>query len=268
MAESAVETLQIVEISSHNQSSNEKKLQVTSIHEDIQKRELSITPNIETPEPAYPSTSSSSSSKEKLKSNSAKKFDRSNSNYSSSSCKNAKNQHFNKNQQNRIKKRKRRNSKRANNKPYTKTGFKFQRPKHNNDNANNRLDLFTINQPQVPYNTNKFLMEDHMPELQMLAMTPTNGRTRDSSFSVDSEENYFYSLPQDEEEFLTKEFSSVYENVKCERLEGLSKQQLIQEYLQLEAQLEQANRRLNGRDEKARSLEESNTQLVAENLGE
>lgn len=82
-------------------------------------------------------------------------------------------------------------------------------------------------------------MEDHMQEMQ----TP-KGRQRDSSFSVDSDENYFCSLPEDEEEFLTKEFSSVYENAKCERLDGLTKPQLIQEYLQLEANFEMVSKRL------------------------
>ncbi|XP_055531034.1 uncharacterized protein LOC129721930 isoform X2 [Wyeomyia smithii] len=71
----------------------------------------------------------------------------------------------------------------------------------------------------VPYNTNRFLMEDHMPHV----LTPS----------------------EDEEEFLTKEFSSVYEDARSERLEGLSKSQLIQEYLQLEANYEQVTRRYN-----------------------
>ncbi|XP_055590527.1 uncharacterized protein LOC129742622 [Uranotaenia lowii] len=71
--------------------------------------------------------------------------------------------------------------------------------------------------PLVPYNTNRFLMEDHMPHV----LTPS----------------------EDEEEFLTKEFSSVYEDARSERLEGLSKTQLIQEYLQLEANFEQVTRR-------------------------
>ncbi|CAD6992808.1 unnamed protein product [Ceratitis capitata] len=56
----------------------------------------------------------------------------------------------------------------------------------------------------VPYNTNKFLMEEHLAEVPSALLTPS-GRTRDSSFSVDSEDNYFFSLPEDEEEFLTKE---------------------------------------------------------------
>lgn len=109
--------------------------------------------------------------------------------------------------------------------------------------------------PLVPYNTNRFLMEDHMPHV----LTPS-GRTRDSSFSIDSEENYFYSLPEDEEEFLTKEFASVYEDARSERLEGLSKSQLIQEYLQLEANYEQVTRRYNA--VKSVSIKEENESAV------
>ncbi|XP_053682590.1 protein HEXIM1 [Sabethes cyaneus] len=82
----------------------------------------------------------------------------------------------------------------------------------------------------VPYNTNRFLMEDHMPHV----LTPS----------------------EDEEEFLTKEFSSVYEDARSERLEGLSKSQLIQEYLQLEANYEQVTRRYN--TVKSLSIKEEN----------
>lgn len=80
-----------------------------------------------------------------------------------------------------------------------------------------RAESLSDHPPLVPYNTNRFLMEDHMPQV----LTPS----------------------EDEEEFLTKEFSSVYEDARSERLEGLSKTQLIQEYLQLEANYEQVTRR-------------------------
>lgn len=84
--------------------------------------------------------------------------------------------------------------------------------------ANKRRAQSLFDQPPlVPYNTNRFLMEDHMPQV----LTPS----------------------EDEEEFLTKEFSSVYEDARSERLESLSKTQLIQEYLQLEANFEQVTRR-------------------------
>uniref|UniRef100_A0A1Q3FEX7 Putative hexamethylene bis-acetamide-inducible protein n=1 Tax=Culex tarsalis TaxID=7177 RepID=A0A1Q3FEX7_CULTA len=167
--------------------------------------------------------------------------------------------------------------------PYTKSQWKFQNHARIGAALANkrRAESLSDHPPLVPYNTNRFLMEDHMPQV----LTPS-GRTRDSSFSIDSEENYFYSLPEDEEEFLTKEFSSVYEDARSERLEGLSKTQLIQEYLQLEANFEQVTRRFaakassaGARDENessaapaieggggGRRLEDRIRELMAENL--
>lgn len=107
--------------------------------------------------------------------------------------------------------------------------------------------------PPAPYNTTQFLMADHsdLPDLEqklseaaslevpaMFQKPPPPPRTRDSSFSVDSDEDYFYSSPEDEEEFLTKEFSNAYEDLHAERLNNLSKSQLIQEYLQLETRMD------------------------------
>ncbi|KAJ6638804.1 Protein HEXIM1 [Pseudolycoriella hygida] len=128
----------------------------------------------------------------------------------------------------------------------------------------------------VPYNTNKFLMEEHMP---ILGRVSPSGRTRNSSFSVDSED-YFNALPEDEEAFLTKEFSSVYETVQSERLDGMSKNQLIREYLQLEANYDKLSKTLGARvsldvDAKAKDFESRNVishleervkQLTDENL--
>lgn len=166
-------------------------------------------------------------------------------------------------------KRRRRKTKRKSSVSLSKTQWKFQVPKI----QENRKQF---GKPIVPYNTNKFLMEDHMPEVTAGRLTPT-GRTRESSFSVDSEENYFYSLPEDEEEFLTKEFSSVYEDARSERLDNMSKPQLIQEYLQLESSFDQLSRKFNvkTRNEdisleflnKIRLMEEQIKKLNAENIG-
>lgn len=103
--------------------------------------------------------------------------------------------------------------------PYTKSQWKFQNHARIGAAVANkrRAESLSDHPPLVPYNTNRFLMEDHMPQV----LTPS----------------------EDEEEFLTKEFSSVYEDARSERLEGLSKTQLIQEYLQLEANYEQVTRR-------------------------
>jgi protein HEXIM1/2 len=116
----------------------------------------------------------------------------------------------------------------------------------------------TGRQPPALYNTTQFLMADHndLPDLEqklseaaslevpaMFQKPSAPPRTRDSSFSVDSDEDYFYSSPEDEEEFLTKEFSTAYEALHEERLSTLTKTQLIQEYRQLEARMDSLTKR-------------------------
>lgn len=176
-------------------------------------------------------------------------------------------------------KRRRRKSNRSkqksNNKPYKKSNWKFQMPRTRLYGAGDEPGLSSL----VPYNTNKFLMEEHMPEAILGRVSPS-GRTRNSSFSVDSED-YFNALPEDEEAFLTKEFSSVYETARAERLDGMSKNQLIKEYLQLEANYDKLSKTLGARvsldvDAKAKDFESKNVicrleervkQLTEENLG-
>lgn len=130
----------------------------------------------------------------------------------------------------KAKRRRRKSKQKSNNKPYKKSNWKFQMTQSTRSGGISTL---------VPYNTNKFLMEEHMPESGR--MTPS-GRNRDSSFSVDSDENLY-----NEVEFLSKEFSSVYEDARSERLESLSKPQLIQEYMQLEASYDKLSRHLGTR---------------------
>ncbi|KYM95278.1 PREDICTED: protein HEXIM-like [Cyphomyrmex costatus] len=115
----------------------------------------------------------------------------------------------------------------------------------------------TSRQPPALYNTTQFLMADHsdLPDLEQKLSEAASlevpamfqkppARTRDSSFSVDSDEDYFYSSPEDEEEFLTKEFSTAYEAVHEERLSTLTKMELIQEYRHLEAKMDSLTKRL------------------------
>lgn len=95
--------------------------------------------------------------------------------------------------------------------------------------------------PEAPHNSNQFLLEDHalVEDLDKNFMSPTL-RTRDSSFSVDSEGD-FYSSPDDEQKFLIKDFDDQYETLQAERLQSLSKSELIEEYLALENKLEQVS---------------------------
>lgn len=117
---------------------------------------------------------------------------------------------------------------------------------YKNDNKANKLI-----KPEAPYNSNRFLIEDHgnIEELderlknvdQISNSTVT--RTRDSSFSVDSD-GEFYSTPDDEEEFLIKDFDDQYESLQAERFQNMSKNELVQEYLSLENKMEVLTKRM------------------------
>lgn len=104
-----------------------------------------------------------------------------------------------------------------------------------------------------------------MPEIN----TDGGGRCRDSSFSFDSD--------NDKEEYLSKEFCSLYENTRSDRLYEMSKSQLIQEYLQLEASYDKLSNSLgkvtNQLDSRnggnvLKRLADRVSELSAENLGE
>jgi len=72
----------------------------------------------------------------------------------------------------------------------------------------------------------------------------TGGRSRNSSFSLDSEDDFYYSSPDDEDEFLTKEFNKDIERSHCDRLENMKKDELILEFLGREKQMEALEKRL------------------------
>jgi protein HEXIM1/2 len=121
----------------------------------------------------------------------------------------------------------------------------------------------------APYNTTQFILEDQeedkMKEFEqqqqqldtkdLFMNSPTRmnrPRTRDSSFSLDSDEGYFYSSPEDEGEFMSREFSKDYESVHLDRLERCDKVTLIHEYLGMEKKvdlLEKTLEEINTREE-------------------
>lgn len=131
---------------------------------------------------------------------------------------------------------------------------------------------YSYGQPEAPYNTTQFLIADHNDlqglDDQLRAATNAEGgphdppprpaRARDSSFSVDSDEDYFYSSPEDEGDFLSKEFSNTYEDLHAERIGAMSKTQLIQEYLMLEEKVGLLETR----------LKTAETKLISEDLAE
>ncbi|XP_017785916.1 PREDICTED: protein HEXIM1-like [Nicrophorus vespilloides] len=139
-------------------------------------------------------------------------------------------------------------SKRKNVHPYRKSATRTSSSSNN------------VVKPEAPYNSNRFLIEDH-GDLDGIdeefkktdqASTSTVTRTRDSSFSADSD-GEFYSTPDDEEVFLIKDFDYQYESIQAERLQALSKDELIRDFLLLESKFEILSNRF-----RAKALEHKN----------
>jgi uncharacterized small protein (DUF1192 family) len=119
----------------------------------------------------------------------------------------------------------------------------------------------------APYNTTQFLMDDHKcrePELDGfsdLICKPGGGRDTDTEGALDadvedgpepsmanrrlhdrhlhtvndeSSSEEFYSSPDDEQDFMEKQFTETYDNIHAERLDLMSKTELMQEVLLLE----------------------------------
>ncbi|XP_074599606.1 hexamethylene bisacetamide inducible [Brevipalpus obovatus] len=146
-----------------------------------------------------------------------------------------------------------------------------------------------IDHPLAPFNTNQFLMDDHdvrMPEHDHSDETTldqsndTNGDgmsiDKDSAECADSSahggrrrcnsdctsnrqesqecsSDEINSLPDEEYDFMQKQFSETYEKIHSERINSMSKAQLVEEYLLLERrceQLESKIRTMEDKDEK------------------
>lgn len=145
------------------------------------------------------------------------------------------------------KKNRRGKSKKRKWKPYYKLSWEERRELEERESRRaNRLrqQMFAHGQPVAPYNTTQFLMEDHC--VQEPDFESRNGHHRhreDSVNSVDSSDE-FYSSPEDEDDFLQKQFSEAYDDVHAERLSSMSKAELVQEYLLLEDRVEDLEQKL------------------------
>jgi len=118
----------------------------------------------------------------------------------------------------------------------------------------------------APFNSTQFLMNDHENDALQYLDTALGvrrkdansaassirerpirkiNRARDSSFSLDSDEDFYYSSPEDEEDFVNQEFIKEYDNVRTNRLVDMPKSELIQEYLLMENRVDSLEKRLN-----------------------
>ncbi|XKL59416.1 hypothetical protein PGB90_000432 [Kerria lacca] len=105
-------------------------------------------------------------------------------------------------------------------------------------------------QSEAPYNTNQFLMADHnnvenLDDKLSVPNTDRRCRNRESSFtSADSDDGQFYSSPEDEDEFLTKDFADTYQSLCAEKFGNLSKAQLTKIIFDLEAKVDELSKKL------------------------
>lgn len=133
----------------------------------------------------------------------------------------------------------------------------------------------------APYNTTQFLMAQHEPpagseqsttfpflELDVGPACPGGGR---SSGSVTGESSSVADVDDAGAEvmFMEKEFAEEYENFRAERLQTLTKDELVRDYVDLERKLEKMQQnRIESSDESATEVERlrrENARLSAEN---
>lgn len=156
-------------------------------------------------------------------------------------------------------------------KPYDKLSWEEKKALEERETARAsrmREEMFAKGLPVAPYNTTQFLMDEHdreEPDLNtetgVRRSLGVGGRAEDTG----SEEEIFDIEEEDEDdgsgggsdgigrpgnaggEFLQRDFSETYEMYHVESLQNMSKQELVQEYLELEkcmSRLEEENNRL------------------------
>lgn len=167
--------------------------------------------------------------------------------------------------------RRRTTRKRRNWKPYYKLSWEERKVLDEKETARAsrlREEMFAKGLPVAPYNTTQFLMDEHDREEPDL--NTETGIRRNSGVGVRledtcSEEDLFDNEDDDDDdgsgggsdgigrpgnaggEFLQRDFCETYEMYHVESLQNMTKQELVQEYLELEkcmSRLEEENNRL------------------------
>ncbi|XP_054751246.2 protein HEXIM1-like [Lytechinus pictus] len=125
------------------------------------------------------------------------------------------------------KSRKRRRPRRKNRKwkPYTQLSWEERQQR--DEEESRRASLKRANRP-TPYNTTQFLMEDHKVDTPDLSNMGTFDENHDVNLSSSDEV-----LENENEQYLVRNFTAVYDEVQSERLQQMSKEQLVNEVLEL-----------------------------------
>ncbi|KAI1289827.1 Protein HEXIM2 [Halotydeus destructor] len=109
--------------------------------------------------------------------------------------------------------------------------------------------------PFAPRNTTQFLMDDQnvrSPDYNEITRMirsshkdHQNKQNPDESFEMGSDsESEYYSSPDDEQDFLQRQFSETYDNIHAERMSSMSRSELVQEYMALEERVDDLERKL------------------------
>lgn len=165
------------------------------------------------------------------------------------------------------KKHRRRTSKKKRSwKPYNKLSWEEKKALEERETvraSRMREEMFAKGLPVAPYNTTQFLMDEHDREEPDLN-TETGVRRSLGAEDTGSEEELFDEEDDEDDgsgggsdgigrpgnaggEFLQRDFSETYEMYHVESLQNMTKQELVQEYLELEkcmSRLEEENNRL------------------------
>ena len=126
-------------------------------------------------------------------------------------------------------------------KPYDKMSFSEKKRLEEKESlraAQKREEAFASGHPVAPYNTTQFLMADHF-ESEAISPDLHRHNSKDSNNSNVSETSSSVSDDEfDNDSFQATNFMESYESFNQERLMALTKEELIQEYIKMEAKVE------------------------------
>ncbi|XP_046357308.1 protein HEXIM1-like [Haliotis cracherodii] len=114
-----------------------------------------------------------------------------------------------------------------------------------------REEAFASGHPVAPYNTTQFLIDDHIQSEVSLDLigkeNDVNGvglgrNGKDGSFGSGESSEEPCGSGDEDDMFLAKEFSETYDNIHAERLQMMSKEELIKDYLDMERKVERLER--------------------------
>ncbi|XP_078280625.1 protein HEXIM1-like [Rhinoraja longicauda] len=142
-------------------------------------------------------------------------------------------------------------------KPYFKLSWEEKKQLDERESvraAKTRAEMFAKGFTVAPYNTTQFLMEEHNQEEPDLntgvcpkRLSKSDETSEEEELDEEDQDSGSDGMGGNGSEFLQRDFSETYEKYHAETLQNMSKQELIQEYLELEkclSRLEDENNRL------------------------